>query len=112
MEARDNRDASFDHSEYVAVSEITVPEAGAQALEEAFHHRLGAVDDWPGFRGLELLKDRKTPGRYTMVCRWESRDHFLAYMRSEDHKRSHVRIPHGPNGPSPAGFTEYERVAR
>jgi len=47
-----------------------------------------------------------------MVCRWETRDHFLAYKRSEDHKRSHMRIPRGPNGPSPAGFTEYERVSR
>jgi heme-degrading monooxygenase HmoA len=69
------------------------------------------VDGWPGFRGLELLKDRKTPGRYLMICRWDSREHFLAYMRSDDHRRSHARIPRGVNGPSPAGFTEYDRIA-
>lgn len=112
MESGERNHASMCDTEYVAVSEITVPGAGASALEEAFQHRLGAVDGWPGFRGLELLKDRRTPGRYTMVCRWDSRDQFLAYMRSEDHKRSHARIPRGRDAPSPAGFTEYDRVAR
>ena len=104
-------ESSIDDMPYVAVSEISVPEAGAEALERAFRDRLRAVDGWPGFQGLELLKDRKASGRYLMICRWDSRDHFLAYMRSDDHKRSHARIPRGPDGPSPAGFTEYDRIA-
>jgi heme-degrading monooxygenase HmoA len=107
--------SAIEHSKngasYVAVSEIAVPEAGAEALKQAFQNRLHAVDGWPGFQGLELLKDRKAPGRYLMICRWDSREHFLAYMRSDDHRRSHARIPRGPDGPSPAGFTEYDRVA-
>ena len=95
----------------MAISEISVPEAGTEALERAFENRLRAVDGWPGFLGLELLKDRRVAGRYLMICRWDTREHFLAYMRSEDHKRSHARIPRGPDGPSPAGFTEYIKVA-
>jgi heme-degrading monooxygenase HmoA len=96
---------------YVAISEIAVPEAGAEGLEAAFQDRLGAVDSWPGFLGLELLQDRRSSGRYLMICKWETREQFLSYMRSEDHKRSHARIPKGPLGPSPAGFTEYTVVA-
>ena len=96
---------------YVAISEISVPEAGIEELERAFENRLRAVESWPGFQGLELLKDRRVPGRYLMICRWDTREQFLAYMRSEDHKRSHARIPQGPDGPSPAGFSEYTRVA-
>ena len=96
---------------YVAVSEISVAIEGEASLEEAFRLRLRAVDGWPGFRGLELLRDRKVPGRYMMICRWDSREEFLAYMRSADHRRSHERIPRGPLGPSPAGFSEYDRVA-
>jgi heme-degrading monooxygenase HmoA len=46
-----------------------------------------------------------------MICHWDSREQFLAYMRSADHRRSHERIPRGPDGPSPAGFTEYDQVA-
>lgn len=98
-------------SVYVAISEIAVPLAGANALEGAFRDRLGAVDSWPGFLGLEVLQDRRKTGRYLMICRWETREHFLAYMRSEDHRRSHARIPDGPDGPSPAGFSEYDRIA-
>jgi heme-degrading monooxygenase HmoA len=96
---------------YIAISEISLPEAGAEGLERAFENRLRAVDSWPGFHGLELLKDRRVTGRYLMICRWDTREQFLAYMRSEDHKRSHARIPRGPEGPSPAGFGEYTKVA-
>ena len=95
----------------MAISEIAVPEAGEEALERAFRDRLRAVDGWQGFQGLELLKDRRVVGRYLMICRWDTREHFLAYMRSEDHKRSHARVPKGPQAPSPAGFTEYTKVA-
>jgi|SRR5579875_2913106 len=105
------RDLTDSRTEYVAISEIAVPEAGAADLEGAFQGRLRAVDRWPGFRGLELLKDHRAPGRYIMVCRWDTREHFLAYMRSADHKASHARIPRGPNAPTPAGFIEYTRVA-
>jgi heme-degrading monooxygenase HmoA len=96
---------------YVAVSEIAVPVAGAPALESAFRDRMGAVDAWPGFLGLEVLQDRRKAGRYLMICRWESREQFLAYMRSDDHRRSHARIPQGPAAPSPAGFSEYTLVS-
>lgn len=99
-------------STYVAISEIAVPLPGVSDLEAAFRNRLGAVDSWPGFLGLEVLQDRRRAGRYLMICRWESREHFLAYMRSDDHRRSHARIPTGAAGPSPAGFSEYDLVSR
>jgi heme-degrading monooxygenase HmoA len=95
----------------VALSEISVPEGGEEALEGAFQERLRAVDGWPGFLGLELLRDRRSPGRYLMLCRWDSREQFLDYMRSADHRRSHARIPRGPLGPAPAGFSEFDQVA-
>lgn len=97
---------------YVGISEISVPAGGAGSLRQAFAERLGAVDSWPGFAGLELLQDRKNPGRYLMITRWATRAQFLAYMRSEDHRRSHQRIDRGPAGPRPAGFSEYDQVAR
>jgi heme-degrading monooxygenase HmoA len=97
---------------YVGISEISVPAEGTAALRQAFSERLGAVDGWPGFGGLELLEDRRQPGRYLMITRWATRAQFLAYMRSEDHRRSHRRIDQGPAGPRPAGFTEYDLVAQ
>jgi heme-degrading monooxygenase HmoA len=98
--------------EYVAMSRISVPPSGAAALDDAFLDRLGAVDAWPGFLGLEVLRHRRRPGTYVMISRWTSHDAFLAYMRSDDHRRSHARIPGGEDAPSAVGFDDYEVVAR
>lgn len=96
---------------YVAVSEIAVDEKGEDALLAAFAQRLGAVDGWDGFLGLELLADRRHPGRYLMLSRWRSRERFVEYMRSDDHRLSHDRIPRGPHAPAAAGFDEFDVVA-
>lgn len=96
---------------YVAISEISVADGGAAALEEAFRNRLGAVDSWPGFLGLEVLRHRRRPGRYLMVSRWRSKETFQTYMRSTHHRASHDRIPGGPQAPRPAGFDDYDVVA-
>lgn len=97
---------------YVAVSEIRVDVEGAAALRAAFADRLRAVDAWEGFEGLELLADRRDPGRYLMVSRWASREVFVEYLRSHDHRRSHDRIPKGRHAPHAAGFDEFDLVAR
>jgi heme oxygenase (mycobilin-producing) len=96
---------------YVAFSHLEVPEEGVEALESAFGDRLGAVDTWPGFAGLEVLADRRQPGRYVMITRWATKDAFLAYMRSAEHDASHARVPGGPARPRAAGFEEYRLVA-
>lgn len=96
---------------YVAFSEIRVDDHGVAALRAAFDDRLGAVDAWDGFLGLELLADRRDPGRFVMVSRWSSREVFVEYLHSEDHRRSHARIPDGKHAPRAAGFDEFDVVA-
>ena len=96
---------------YVAISEIAVPIEGAGELEEAFRNRLGVVDGWPGFLGMEVLRHRRKAGRYVMISRWATKQAFAEYMRSADHRRSHDRIPGGEHAPRPAGFDDYDRVA-
>lgn len=97
---------------YVALSEIAVDEAGAADVQAAFDDRLHAVDGWDGFLGLELLADRRRPGRYLMLSRWTCKEVFVEYMRSADHRESHARIPAGPHAPRAAGFDEFDVVAR
>ena len=96
---------------YVAISEIAVDADGADALEAAFADRLGKVDGWPGFLGLEVLRHRRRPGCYLMISRWADKQAFTTYMRSADHRESHDRIPSGEHAPRPSGFDDYDRVA-
>jgi heme-degrading monooxygenase HmoA len=97
---------------FVAVSDLTVPAAGRDALDAAFAHRLGAVEGWPGFRGLQVWVADYDPGALTMVSWWDSQEHFNAYMRSADHRRSHERIPSGENRPRPKRFRRYEVISQ
>jgi heme-degrading monooxygenase HmoA len=97
---------------FVAVSELVVPEAGREALQAAFNDRLGAVDHWPGFRGLQVWADTADSCALTMVSWWDSQECFAAYMRSENHHRSHQRIPKGEHRPRPRRFRRYKVIAR
>lgn len=96
---------------YVVASELAVPGDGAAALEAAFTGRLRAVEDHAGFRGLEVWRDSREPGRYLMVSWWRSQTDFLAYMHSDDHDRSHARVPTGPLRPRAVRLSRYEVVA-
>lgn len=96
---------------YVAISEIAVPPSGIDTLVQAFRRRLGEVDAFDGFAGLEVLRDRRRPDRFLMITRWQSKEHFRRYMRSDAHRASHARIPGGPDAPRPAGFVDYDLVA-
>ena len=95
---------------YVTISEIDCPEGGVDVLIAAFRDRLGAVDSWPGFQGLEVLHDRRRPRRFLMLTRWRSKQDFIAYMKSPEHRASHARIPQRPARPRPAGLTEFDRI--
>lgn len=97
--------------QFVAVSELTVPEAGRDGLREAFEHRLGDVDHWPGFRGLQVLEDVADRSSLMMISWWDDQECFSNYMRSEDHRRSHHRIPTGEDRPRPRRFRRYEVIA-
>jgi heme-degrading monooxygenase HmoA len=96
---------------FIVSSDITIDEAGMNALEAAFAERLHEVDDFPGFQRLEVWRDTNRTGTYTMVTWWNSADDFTAYMRSDQHRRSHARIPNEPTRPCGAGVRRYEQVA-
>ena len=106
------RDDRLTRSSFVAWSQIEVPEEGRLDLEQAFAHRLGAVDRWPGFIKLELWADIVDATTYILVSWWTSPEAFKAYMRSDDHRLSHRRIPTGEFRPRARHFRRYRIVAR
>lgn len=78
---------------YVSLSRLRVPEERADELIRAFRARLGAVDAHDGFVDLQVWQSDRDSGELVMVSRWRDRPAFKAYMKSEDHRESHHRIP-------------------
>jgi heme-degrading monooxygenase HmoA len=64
----------------VKINAIEVPEGAGPELEKRFAHRLHAVDNQPGFLGFELLRPVKGDNRYFVYTRWESEEHFQAWV--------------------------------
>jgi heme-degrading monooxygenase HmoA len=78
---------------YVSMSRLRVEPALVDELVTAFRDRMGAVDSFAGFEGLEVWSSDREPGEVLMVSRWRDRACFTAYMRSAAHRASHARIP-------------------
>jgi heme-degrading monooxygenase HmoA len=75
------------------MSHLRVAPDRAAELVSAFRARAGLVDTARGFLGLEVWQSDRDPGELVMVSRWTDRACFRDYMRSEEHRISHARIP-------------------
>jgi len=65
----------------VKINAIEVPDGSGPELEKRFAARLGAVDSEPGFLGFELLRPVAGETRYFVVTKWESDEHFQAWLK-------------------------------
>jgi heme oxygenase (mycobilin-producing) len=92
---------------FVVTSEVTISPDGAQTLEHAFRERLHMVEAAPGFQRIEIWRDLARPGVFAMVSWWDCSDSFRRYMRSEEHRLSHARIPTAPERPRGTGVRRY-----
>jgi heme-degrading monooxygenase HmoA len=94
----------------VITSEVTIDPAGAGLLEVAFQDRVRLVEQAPGFQRIEVWRDAARPGVFQMVSWWDSDEQFRTYMRSQDHRASHARIPAAPHKPRGTGVRRYSVV--
>ena len=78
---------------YVSLSRLRIPVERADELVRAFRARARLVDHADGFVDLQVWQSDRDAGELIMVSRWRDRAAFTAYMRSDDHKTSHGRIP-------------------
>ena len=77
---------------YISMSRLRVAPERADDLVAAFRGRLGLVDGFSGFEGLEVWRSDREPDEVIMVSRWRDRGSFRDYMRSAAHRASHDRI--------------------
>jgi heme-degrading monooxygenase HmoA len=74
------------------MSRLRVAEPRVNELLEAFNNRAGLVERADGFIDLEVWHSDRDPGEVIMVSRWQSREAFTRYMKSDEHSSSHARI--------------------
>jgi heme-degrading monooxygenase HmoA len=79
----------------VAMFRAPVEPGREKEFEEGFAHRARAVDQMPGFAGLDVLRHVDGKG-YVVMTRWESRDAYEAWLRSPAFARGHGGQPHDP----------------
>jgi len=77
---------------YISMSRLRVVPERADELVAAFRGRLGLVDGFDGFEGLEVWRSDGEPDEVIMVSRWRDRGCFRDYMRSAAHRTSHDRV--------------------
>lgn len=96
----------------VKINAIEVPEGRGPALEERFAKRAGEVESMPGFLGYELLRPVEGETRYFVYTRWESEEHFRAWVESESFTRGHAqaRAHEGPPVAQHSSLLSFEVV--
>jgi heme-degrading monooxygenase HmoA len=92
----------------VKINAIEVPEGAGPELEKRFAARLGAVDSEPGFLGFELLRPVAGETRYFVYTRWESDEHFQAWLKGSA-KEAHSGERAKPVGTG-SGLLEFDVV--
>lgn len=65
---------------FVNITALTYPEGAEAEIEQRFAARKRAVDAAEGFQGFELLRPQIGEDRYFVVTRWETREHFQAWL--------------------------------
>jgi heme oxygenase (mycobilin-producing) len=70
---------------------VAVPAERSAAFEASWSQRAGLVDKFPGFLGIDVLRDAKQAGKYIVMTRWDSQEHFDAWANSPEFTAGHAR---------------------
>jgi heme oxygenase (mycobilin-producing) len=74
---------------YIVHSTFVVPDEKADEVISIYHSRSGLVDEAEGFQRFLLLQNEKKQGEITVHMEWDTKDHFMKWVQSEDYKRIH-----------------------
>lgn len=85
-----NTICASDGTTVVAINYITCAEAYRARFEQLFKTRAGAIDQMPGFLGMEVLKPHDN-GDYLIVSRWRDETAFHGWLQSAAFVTGHQR---------------------
>lgn len=86
---------------FVAINVLTVPPQMRETLEQRFAARAGEVDKMDGFQAFELLRPVEGQDNYLVYTRWETKEHFQAWLDSQAFGQGHGQAQAG--GPAASG---------
>jgi heme oxygenase (mycobilin-producing) len=85
--------------EVVKINAIEVAAGRGTELEKRFANRATEVEQMPGFLGFELLRPTAGQTRYFVYTRWQSEEHYRAWVESPAFTRGHAQATAGAGGP-------------
>ncbi|WP_166243466.1 antibiotic biosynthesis monooxygenase family protein [Paenibacillus turpanensis] len=74
---------------YIVHSIVRVPHEKADEVIGLYRNRSRLVDQAPGFQSFQLLQTETDPEELTVQMQWDTKEHYLAWVTSEDFKRIH-----------------------
>ena len=93
---------------FIAMNRFQVREGSEAAFERVWAERESELDAVPGFREFHLLRGPSDAGVTLFVShsRWESRDAFEAWTKSEAFRKAHAHA--GETGKTLVGHPQFE----
>ena len=82
---------------YVVTSTFLVPTEKADEVIGIYQKRSRKVDQEPGFFRFQLLQNAKKPGEISVYMEWETKQHYLTWVRSQQFKDIHELEKHYPD---------------
>jgi heme-degrading monooxygenase HmoA len=103
---------------YVAINYITCEPHYRNRFEELFKSRKRAIDEFPGFRNMYVLKPQSDDKPYLIISYWDNEDAFEQWTRSEafieGHRRGFADLKkaktRGEKPPMTSEFLTYEII--
>ena len=86
---------------FVAINVLNVPPQMRETLEQRFAARAGEVDKMEGFQAFELLRPVEGQDSYLVYTRWDTKEHFQAWLDSQAFSQGHAQ--HASGGPAASG---------
>ena len=95
---------------FVAINVLNVPKERAAVLEERFANRAGQVDSMDGFRHFELLRPVSGQEGYLVYTRWDSKEHFDAWVASMEFTQGHAQQAQGAPAATDSQVWTFEAI--
>ncbi|WP_261134160.1 antibiotic biosynthesis monooxygenase [Bacillus sp. Marseille-Q3570] len=74
---------------FIVHSTVVVPKEKSEEVVKIYQNRSKSVDKAQGFVSFELLQNDKTPEELTVQIKFEDKESYMSWVRSDDFKRIH-----------------------